>query len=121
MAVVFEVGAGYGFVAGAIGVEGCGPEDDGFAVERAVALADGHGGLLGVVPDGGEFIGLGVKAGDAGAGAFSSVGVEEGEVGLQELAVLDHVLLAGALGDDGGSGGGEEGLRHVPVAGILGE
>ena len=115
-AVFFEVGAGDGFAAGTVGFERRSPQDDVLAIEGAVALANGHGGLAGVEPDGGEAVGFGIEAGDAGAGAFGPVRIEEGEVGLQEFAVLDHELFALAFGDDGLSVRGEEAFNDVPVA-----
>jgi hypothetical protein len=114
--VFFEVCAGDGLAAGMLGIEGRGPQDDVLAVEGAVALADRHGGLLRVVPHGGEAVGFGIEAGDSGAGALGSVCIEEGEVRLQKLAVLDHVLLARALRHDRVSVHGEERLDDVPVA-----
>ena len=76
---------------------------------------------MGVEPDGSEFVGFGIEPGDAGAGGFGAVGVEKSEIGLQEFAVLNHVLLAFAFGDDGLAVGGEEGFDDIPIAGKLSE
>src|ERR1700691_5285413 len=120
-AVFLEVSARDGFASGTVGVEGGGPQDDAFAVEGAVALANRHGGLARVIPHGGEAIGFGIEAGDSGAGTVGSVSFEEGEIRLQELAVLNHVLLTRAFGYDRLSVEGEESLDDVPVAGKLRE
>ena len=40
---------------------------------------------------------FGIEAGDSGAGALRSVRIEEGEIGPQKLAVLNHVLLTRAF------------------------
>jgi hypothetical protein len=115
-AVFFEMRAGDGLAPRMFGIEGRGPEDDVFAVESAIALANGHGGLVRVVPHGGEAIRFGIETGDSGAGGLRTVFIEEGEVGLQKLAVLDHELLAGTFRDARLSLHGEEGLDDVPVA-----
>jgi hypothetical protein len=99
-----------------IGIKGRGPQDNVLAVERAVALTNRHGGLPRVVPHGSEAIRFGIKAGDSGPGALRSVSVEEGEIRLQKLAVLDHVLLTRAFRHDRLSVQGEERFDDVPVA-----
>ena len=99
-AVFLKVRARDGLAPRTIGIEGRGPQDDVLAVERAVALANRHRRLPRVVPHGGEAIRFGIEAGDSGAGALRSVGIEEGEIRLQKLAVLDHVLLTRAFGHD---------------------
>jgi hypothetical protein len=104
-----------------LGIEGRGPKDDVLAVKGAVALANGHGGLVRVVPHGGEAICFGVEAGDSGAGGLRSVSIDEGEIRLQKLAVLDHVLFAGAIRHDGLAVHREERFDDVPIARKLGE
>jgi hypothetical protein len=59
---------------------------------------------------------FGIEAGDSGAGGLRSVIIGEGEIGLQKLAVLDHVLLSRALGHARLPFRGEEGLDDIPVA-----
>lgn len=115
-AVVLQVCARDSLAARTIGVERSGPQNDIVAVEGAIALANGHGGLPGVVPDGGEAIRFGIEAGDSGASALGSVGFEEDKIGLQKLAVLDHVLLAGAFRHFRGAVLREERLDDVPIA-----
>jgi hypothetical protein len=83
-----------------VGIEGRGPQDNVLDIERAVALANRHRRLPRVVPHGGETIRFGIEAGDSRAGALRSVNIEEGEIRLQELAVLDHVLLTLAFRHD---------------------
>src|SRR5580765_4423600 len=99
-AVFLKVRARYGLAPRMLGVEGRGPQHDVLAVKRAVALANRHRRLPRVVPHGGEAVRFGIEAGDSGAGALRSVSIEEGEIRLQKLAVLDHVLLARALRHD---------------------
>ena len=84
-------------------------------VERAVALANGHRRLARVIPDGSEAIRFGIEAGDSGAGALRSVSIEEGEIRLQKLAVLDHVLLTASFRGDRLSVHREKRLYDVPV------
>ena len=115
-AVFLKVRTRDGLAPGMLGIEGRGPQDDVLAVERAVALANGHGGLVRVVPHGGEAIRFGIEAGDSGAGALRSVRIEEGEIRLQKLAVLDHVLLTRAFRHDRLPVHREERLDDVPVA-----
>jgi hypothetical protein len=74
-----------------------------------------------VEPYGGEAIRFGVEPGDSGAGGFCSVRIEEGEIRLEKLAVLDHVLLARAFLRDRVPVAREECLDDVPVARKLGE
>jgi hypothetical protein len=93
VAVFLKVRARDGLAPRTVGIEGRGPQDDVLAVERAVALANRHRRLPRVVPHGGEAIRFGIEAGDSGAGALRSVSTEEGEIRLQKLAVLNHVLL----------------------------
>ena len=76
-AVVLQVCARDSLAARTIGVERSGPQNDIVAVEGAIALANGHGGLPGVVPDGGEAIRFGIEAGDSGASALGSVGLKK--------------------------------------------
>jgi len=99
-----------------LGIEERGPQDDVVTVECAVALADRHGRLPRVVPHGGEAIRFGIEAGDSGAGALGSVRIEEGEIGLQKLAVLDHVLLTPAFRHERLPVHREERLDEIPVA-----
>src|SRR5215471_11836658 len=115
-AVFLKMRARHCLAPGTVGVEGRGPQDDVLAVERAVALANRHRRLVRVVPDGGEAIRFGIEAGNSGAGALRSVSIEEGEIRLQKLAVLDHVLLTGAPGNVGLPVHREERLDEVPVA-----
>ena len=79
-AVFFKLRTRDGLAARTVGVEGCGPQDDVLAVERAVALANRHGRLTRVEPHGGEAICFGVEARDSSAGALCSVRIEEGEI-----------------------------------------
>jgi hypothetical protein len=65
---------------------------------------------------GGEAICFGIEAGDSGAGALLSVSIEEGEIRLQKLALLNHVLLARAFPHDRLSVHRKERLDDVPVA-----
>lgn len=111
-----KVGAGDGFAARMLGIEGRGPQDDILAIEGAIALANGHGGLVRVVPHGGEAIRFGIETRDSRAGGLRSVIVDEGEVRLQKLAVLDHVLLTGAFRHAGLAFHREERFDDVPVA-----
>ena len=115
-AVLLKVCAGDGLAAGAIGIEGRRPENNVLAIEGAVALANGHGGLVRVEPHCSEAIAFGIEAGDSGASALGSIRIEEGEIRLQKLTVLNHVLPAGAFRDDGLAGSGEERFDHIPVA-----
>jgi len=106
------------FASGMIGIEGCVPEDDVLAIERAVTLANRHRRLPRVEPHGGEAIGFGIEAGDSSAraaGAFRSIRPEEYKIRLQELAVLDHVLLAGTFRYNWLPISGKECLDHIPV------
>ena len=79
-AVFPKVRTCYGFAPRVLGIEGRVPQDDVFAVERAVALANRHRGALRVVPHGGEAIRFGIEARDSGAGALGSVGIDEGKI-----------------------------------------
>src|SRR5215469_16981516 len=99
-AVFLKVGARDGLAPRTVGVEGRRPKHDVLAVERAVALANRHRRLPRVVPHGGEAIRLRIKAGDSSASALRSIRIEEGEIRLQKLAVLDHVLLTRAFRHD---------------------
>src|SRR5436305_13444964 len=64
---------------------------------------------------------FGIEAGDSGAGAPRSVRIEESEIGLQKLAVLNHVLLTGAFRHDLVPVARKETLDHVPGASELRE
>ena len=99
-----------------VGIERRGPQDNVLAVERAVALANGHRRLPRVVPHRGEPIGFRIEAGDSGAGALRSIRTEKDEIRLQKLAVLDHVLLTRTFGNDRLPIHREERLNDVPVA-----
>ena len=114
-AVFLKVCARDGLAPGMLGIEGRGPQDDVFAVERAVALANRHRRLVRVVPHGGEAIRFGIETGDSGAGGLRSVGIEEGKIRLQKLAILDHVLLTHAVRRDRLPVHREERLDDVPV------
>ena len=114
-AVFLKVRARDGLAPRTVGIEGRGPQDDVLAVEGAVALANRHRSLPRVVPHGGEAIRFGIEAGDSGADALRSAGIEEGEIGLQKLAVLDHVLLTRAFRHDRISVHREKRLDEVPV------
>ena len=114
--VFLKVCARDGLAPRMLGIEGGGPQDDVLAVEGAVALANGHGGLVRVIPHGGETIRFGIKTGDSGASGLRPVLIDEGEIGLQKLAVLDHVLLTRAFGHTRLPFHGEEGLDDIPVA-----
>jgi len=115
-AIFFKVGARDGIAAGMFGIEGRGPQDDVLAVKGAVALANGHGGLVRVVPHGGEAIRFGIEAGDSCAGRFRSVRIYESEIRLQKPAVLDHVLFTGAVRHARLPVHREERFDDVPVA-----
>ena len=115
-AVFLKVRARDGLAPGMLGIEGCGPQHDVLAVERAVALANRHGRLPRVVPHGGEAIRFGIEAGDSSAGGLSAVRTEESKIRLQKLAVLNHVLLARAFRHDRLPAHREERLDDVPVA-----
>src|SRR5215467_2399168 len=95
-AVFLKVGARDRLAPGSVGVQGRGPQDDVLAVERAVALANRHRRLVRVIPHGRETIRLGIEAGNSGPGALRSFRIEEGEIRLQKLPVLDHILLTRA-------------------------
>lgn len=97
-------------------VERSGPQDDILAIERAITLADRHCRLPGVVPDGREAIGFAIEAGDTRAGALRAVRIEEGEIRLQKMTVLDHVLLARTFRYDRLTVFREERLYYVPIA-----
>lgn len=116
IAALLEVRAGHGLAPRMFGFKGRFPQYDVLAVERTVALANGHVRLARVIPDGGEAIRLGIEAGDSGAGTLRSITIEGGEIRLQELAVLDHVLLTRALCHDRFAGLWKETLNDVPVA-----
>jgi len=114
--VFLEVCARDGLPAGTLSVERRGPQDDGLTVERAIALTNRHRRLPRIVPNGCEAVRLWIEAGDSGAGALSSVRIEEREIGLQKLAVLDHVLLARRFRHDRLPIRREERLHDIPVA-----
>ena len=116
VAVFFKVCARDGLAPGTLGIEGSRPQDNILAIEGAVALTDRHRRLPRVVPDRREAIRLRIEAGDSGARALRSVRIQEGEIGLQKLAVLDHVLLAGCLRHDRLPIHGKERLHHIPLA-----
>ncbi len=115
-AIFFKVRPRDGLAPRAVGIEGRGPQDDVLAVERAVALANRHRRLPRVVPHGGESIRFGIEAGDPGTRALRSVAIEEGEIRLEKLAVLDHVLLTRAFGHDRLSVHREKRLDEIPVS-----
>ena len=115
-AAVFEVRTGDSLAPWIIGIECRGPQHDVLAVERAVALTNRHGRLPRVEPNGSEAVRLGVEAGDSGAGRLGPVRIEEGEIRLQKLAILDHVLLASAFRQDWLAVRREESLDEVLVA-----
>jgi hypothetical protein len=115
-AVFLKMRARDGLAPGSVGIEGRSQENNVLAVERAVALANGHCCLPRVVPHRSEAIRFGIETGDPGPGALGSVRIEEGEIRLQKLAVLDHVLLARAFCHDRLPVRREEGLDDVPVA-----
>ena len=115
-AVFLEMRARNGLPPWTFRVEGRGPKDDILAVERAVALTDRHRRLSGVVPHRGEAITLRIEAGDSRARTLRSVRIDKREIGLQKLAVLDHVLLARSLRHDRLSVRREERLHHIPIA-----
>src|SRR5580698_1055102 len=115
-AVFLKVRTRDGLPPGMLGIEGRGPQDDVLAVEGAVALANRHCGLVRVVPHGGEAIRFGIETGDSGAGGLRSVSIEEGEIRLQKLPVLDHVLFTRAIRHDRLPVHREERLDDVPVA-----
>jgi hypothetical protein len=119
--IFLEVRAGDGLAPGTFGIESRGPQDDVLTVERAIALTNRHRRLSRVVPHGCEAIRLWIEAGDSGARALGSVRIEEGEIGLQKLAVLNHVLLAHRFGHDRLAVRREERLHHIPLAGHLRE
>src|SRR5262249_5453113 len=112
----FKVRACDGLPPRTIGIEGRRPQDDVLAVERAVALTHRHRRLPRVVPHRGEAIRFGIEARDSGAGALGSVGIDEGKIRNQKLAVLDHVLLRHAFCHPRRSVRREERLDDVPVA-----
>src|SRR5215813_15246236 len=114
-AVFFEVCARDSFASGTLGIKSRSPEDDVLAVEGAIALADRHRRLPRVIPHGREAVRLRIETGDSGARAFGTVSIDEREVGLEELAVLDHVLLAGCFRHDRLAVRREKGLHNVPI------
>jgi hypothetical protein len=118
-AVFLKVCARDGFAPGMFGIEGRGPQHDVPTVEGAVALANRHCGLVRVVPHGREAIRFGIETGDSGAGGFRSVSIREGEIRLEKLPVLDHVLFTCAIRYDRLPVHREEGLDDVPVASKL--
>ena len=115
-AVFLKVRARYGLAPKVLGIEGRGPQNNVFAVERAVALANRHRRLPRVVPDRGEAIRFGIEAGDSRASALRSVRIEKGKIRLQKLAILDHVLLTRAFCHQRLPIHREERLDDVPVA-----
>src|SRR5690348_16928573 len=114
--VLLEVGTSDSLAAGTFDVERGGPQYDVLSIEGAVALADRHCRLPRVVPHRCEAIRFRVEAGDSGSGTFCSISIEECEVRLQELAVLNHVLLARRLCHNGFSIRGEKRLDHIPLS-----
>jgi len=115
-AVFLKVGASDGLAPRAFDIERRGPQDNVFAIERAVALADRHRRLPRVVPHRCEAIRFWIEAGDSGSRTFRSIRIEEGEIRLQKLAILNHVLLARGLRHNGLSSHREEGLHDVQLA-----
>ena len=115
-AVFLKVRTRYSLLPGVLGIEGRGPQDNVLAVECPVALANRHRRLPRVVPHRGEAIRFGIEAGDTGAGALGSVRIEEGEIRLQKLALLNHVLLTRAFGHARAPARWEERLDDIPVA-----
>lgn len=115
-AVFFKVCASDGLAPRMLRIQWSGPQDDVVAVERAIALANRHRRLARIVPDGGKAIRFGIEAGDSSAGALRSIRIEEGEIRLQELAVLDHVLLTRPFCHNRFAVHREEGFNDVPVA-----
>jgi len=120
-AVFLQVRSRDGLASRTLGVEGRGPQHDVFAVECAVALADRHRRLPRVIPHGCEAIGFRIEAGDSRARARRPVSIDEGKIGLQKLAVLDHVLLARCFRYDRLPVCREERLHHIPIPGHLRE
>src|ERR1700733_10078409 len=114
--VFLKVGTRHGLAPRTIGIERRCPQDDVLAVEGAVALADRHRRLPRVEPHGGEAIRIRVEAGDSGAGALRSVRIEEDKIGLQKLALLNHILLTSAFRHFRGAILREERLDDVPIA-----
>ena len=115
-AVFFKMRTRDGLVPRMLGIEGRRPQDDVMAVERAVALANRHRGLLRVVPHGGEAIRFGIEAGDSSTSALRSVRIEESKIRLQKFAVLNHVLLTGAFRHNRLPVEREERLDYIPIA-----
>lgn len=115
-AVFFKVSACDCPASGTFGIKRRGPQHDVLSVECAVALTNRHRRLPRVVPHRCEAIRLGIEAGDSGSCARRSVRIDEGEIGLQKLAVLDHVLLAGSFRHDGLAIHREERLHDIPIA-----
>ena len=113
--VFFEVCARNGFAAGTFRIQYRRPQDNVFAVEGPVALADRHCRLPRVIPHGCKPVRLWIEAGDPGTRARGSVSVNKGEIGLQKPAFLDHVLFAGCLAHDWLAICGEKGFHNVPV------
>ena len=105
-----------GFAPMIVGVKGRGPEDYVLTVELTIALANRHRRLPRVVPHRSETIRFGIEARDPSASAFRSIGIEEGEIRLQKLAVLDHVLLTRSFRHDRLSAHREECLHDAPFA-----
>jgi len=103
------------------GVKGRSPEHDVLAIERAIALTYRHCRLPRIEPHRREAIRFRVEARDSGPCTLGSVGIEECEIRLKELALLDHVLLTRSLRDDRFSIHRNESLHDVPVAYELGE
>ncbi len=73
---------------GMLSIEWRGPQYDVLAVEGAVALASGHGGLVRVIPHGGEAIRFGIEDGDSGG--LRSVIIDEGYAKIASVARLSH-------------------------------
>ena len=120
-AVLLKVRARDGLTPGTIRIKGRGPKDDVLAVERAVALTNRHCRLPRVVPHRCEAIRFRIKAGDPGTRGLRSVRIKEREIGLQKLAVLNHVLRARRLGHDRLPSHREERLHDIPLADELRE
>src|SRR5690348_10254820 len=115
-AILLEVCARDGLAPRTLGVKRRSPQHNVLAVEGAVALTDRHRRLSRVVPYGCEAVRLRVETRDSRARALGAVRVDEDEIGLQKLAVLDHVLLARYFRHDGLAICGEECLHDIPVA-----
>ena len=119
--VLLKVRASDSLAPGALGVEWRGPKDNILTVKGAVALTDRHRRLPRVVPHGCKAIRFRIEAGDSGARAPGSVRIEKCEIGLEKLAILDHVLLAGCFCHNRVPVRREKCLDHIPIPGELRE